>query len=311
MKRTILIITASVLMLISLLSLECDASSGNTGTHGAQFLKLGVGGRAIAMGDAFVGLANDGSAIYWNPAGLAGINRIELSFMHLFWLGDISYEYFAHVQPFGKWGVFGWSIAYLHMDKLEGRNHQGEPIPDFTSSDMAITFSHGHKITDNLLFGVSIKYINEKIEDQNAYAFAFDLGGLYETLLEGLFLGGTVQNWGEDITFVNEPCKLPMVFKAGASYGYTLAGNPMNFVMDIYFPSDNKTSLHLGTECIFKNVLAGRIGYKNGSDLGTASGLSFGLGFEATKTITYRIDYGFVPQGVLGNTHTISLLVCF
>ena len=311
-KLTITIILLLILGMVCVSN--CIASSGNAGTRSAQFLKMGFGGRPTALGGAFVGLSNDISSVYWNPAGLADINKAQLGFMHLVWFQDISYEYFAYAKPyaksFEKWGVFGLSVGYLHMGKIEGRDEEGISTSDYTASDMVITFSHGQRITNNLSIGANIKYINEKIENQRANAFAFDLGVLYRTPIENLSLGGTLQNFGQSIKFVAESCKLPTTAKLGACYSYIFMGSPVNLAMDIYFPSDGKTTLHLGTEGIYKNTLSGRIGYKNGSDLDN-SGLSFGLGLMLTKNQTYALDYAFVPQGVLGNTHTFSFGVRF
>jgi len=214
-------------------------------------------------------------------------------------------------QPVRKWGTVGFSISYLHMDKLQGRDQYGEPTSDFSASDMAITLGFGREITSGLLVGGSIKSIDERIEDRNAYGLAFDLGCLYRTPLENLFLGGVVQNWGRDIAFVEESFGLPAVFKLGASYRHTVAGNPMNLAVDLYSPTDNKTCLHSGIEYVYKNTMAGRMGYKNGSDLGDTAGLSFGFGLMTASTQTYRIDYAFVPQGVLGSSHTFSLSIAF
>jgi hypothetical protein len=311
MKRAILIAAFVLWTLSSWATTGCLAGDGDAGTRGAQFLKVGVGGRAVAMGGAFVGVADDATAIYWNPAGLAALNGTELSFMHLAWLQDISYEYFAVAQPVRKWGVFGGSISYLHMDRLQGRDRQGEPTSDFTASDMAITLAFGREVTNSLLVGGSIKNINEKIEVRNAYGLAFDFGCLYRTPVENLFLGGAVQNWGGDIAFVEESFGLPVLFKLGASYRHTLAGNPVNLAVDLYSPADNKTCLHSGMEYVYRSAIAGRIGYKNDSDLGEAAGLSFGFGLMAARTQTYRIDYAFVEQGILGSSHTFSLSISF
>jgi hypothetical protein len=313
MKKKLVIVF--LLMLSMIYAPYCYAESENAGTRSAQFLKMGFGGRPAALGGAFVGLSNDISSVYWNPAGLSVINKAQLGFMHLVWFQDISYEYFAYAKPYAKpsdkLGVFGLSIGYLHMGKIEGRDEEGNQTSPYTASDIVITFSHGQRITNNLSIGANIKYINEKIEEKNAHAFAFDLGVLYQTPIENLSLGGTLQNFGQPIKFVAESCKLPTTAKLGACYSYIFIGSPMNLAMDIYFPSDGKTSLHLGTEGIYKNALAGIIGYENGSDLVNSSSLSFGLGLMLTKNQTYALDYAFVPQGVLGNTHTISFLVRF
>jgi hypothetical protein len=311
-----LTITIMLLLILGMVCVSnCIASSGNAGTRSAQFLKMGFGGRPVSMGGAFVGLADDINAVYWNPAGLAQIHRPQLCFMHLVWFCDISYEYFAYAKPYAKpsekLGVFGLSIGYLHMGKIEGRDEEGNQTSPYTASDIVITFSHGSKITKNLFLGGNIKHLIEKIERESANAFAFDVGFLYKTPLKNLSLGGTLQNFGQPIKFVAESCKLPTTAKLGACYSYIFMGSPMNFAMDIYFPSDGKTSLHLGTEGIYKNTLSGRIGYENNSDLVNSSSLSFGLGLMLTKNQTYALDYAFVPQGVLGNTHTFSFGVKF
>ena len=290
---------------------ECLAGEGDAGTRSAQFLKLELGGRAVAMGGAFVGLADDASAVYWNPAGLASVDRTELSFMHLAWLQDIAYEYFALARPVKKRGAVGFGISYLHMDKLQGRDQYGEPTSDFSASDMVITLGFGREITSGLLVGGSIKSINERIEDQSAYGLAFDLGCLYRTPVQNLFLGGVVQNWGRDIAFVEESFGLPTLFKLGASYRRSLAGNPANLGVDVSFPADDKTCLHSGIEYVYENTIAARMGYNNGSNLGNRAGLSFGFGLMTARTQTYRMDYAFVPRGVLGNSHTFSFSISF
>jgi len=289
----------------------CPAENGSAGTRSAQFLKLGLGGRAVAMGGAFVGLADDAGAVYWNPAGLAGVDRTELSFMHLTWLQDIAYEYFALVWPVKKRGAVGFGISYLHMNKLQGRDQYGEPTSDFSASDMAITLCFGREITGGLLVGGSIKSIDERIDDRNAFGLAFDCGFLCRTPVESLFLGGVIQNWGKDMVFVEESFGLPRIFRLGASYRRSLAGNPVNLGLDISLPADHETCLHSGIEYIHENTIAARIGYNNGSDLGSRGGLSFGLGLLTTRSQTYRIDYAFVPQGVLGNSHTFSFSISF
>jgi hypothetical protein len=306
--------TTTIVLLLTWVGLHASASTasdGYTGTRSAQFLKLGLGARAVAMGGAFVALANDASAVYWNPAGLANAKRTELSFMHLAWFQGISYECFAHAQPVGRWGVFGWSVAYLHMDKLKGRDEGGRPTSDFSASDMAITFAFGRRITERLLFGGSVKSIEERIEDENAYGLAFDFGCLFQTPIEDLFVGAAVGNLGKDTRFVDESFGLPTVLKLGTSYRHTLAGNPINVAADVYLPSDKNTSLHWGTEYVYRQTIAGRIGYCNGSDLEGRSGLSLGLGIWATRDQVYKIDYAFVPQGILGDSHTFSLSISF
>jgi hypothetical protein len=311
MKRIILILIGLFLISGSVSPTESFASDGNIGTSSAQFLKLGFGGRAVAMGGAFVGLADDVTAVYWNPAGLAVNNSRELCFMHQVLFQDITYEYVAYVHPLGRAGNLGGGIAYLHMDNFTGRDETGEYTSDFTSSDMIITLSYALQAGTSLFWGTSIKYVVERIEDRDAKALAFDLGWLVTTPLDKLRVGGTLQNVGQDLKFVSEAYGLPRFLKFGVAYSDTLGGSPMNATMDYYIPSDDENTLHLGTEYIYRNMAAARIGYGNDSDLHYNSKLSFGVGLIVNRAQTYKLNYSFHPQGALGDSHTISLLIQF
>jgi len=74
------------------------------GTSSATFLRIGVGARAVAMGETFVAVANDPSAIYWNPAGLASLQRRELSISHVQWPADIGYDHVTLTLPSRRFG---------------------------------------------------------------------------------------------------------------------------------------------------------------------------------------------------------------
>ncbi|MCK5738648.1 UPF0164 family protein, partial [bacterium] len=104
------------IILSVLLSLQpLLAGAGNdiskTGMSAASFLEIGVGARALGMGGAFVGIADDASALYWNPGGLPEIPRPEFIFMHSEWLADMDYDYLGLVLPLGGAGSFGLSLS--------------------------------------------------------------------------------------------------------------------------------------------------------------------------------------------------------
>src|SRR5438067_1224172 len=87
---------------LALLLLTATARSANaksSGTSSAQFLKLGAGARAAGMGDAFVAVADDVTAAYWNPAGLAQIRQTEVEAMQNTSLVDTQYQYLGAAVP--------------------------------------------------------------------------------------------------------------------------------------------------------------------------------------------------------------------
>src|SRR5580765_128324 len=87
---------------------QASLGGQRAGTSSATFLRIGIGARAVGMGETFVAVANDPSAIYWNPAGLASLQRRELSFSHVQWPADVHFEHLTLILPSRR---FGGSIA--------------------------------------------------------------------------------------------------------------------------------------------------------------------------------------------------------
>src|SRR5437879_1768420 len=105
----------STWLILPLLAVSVQlAEASDTGTTAANFLKLGIGPRAIAMGEAQVGLADDVYATYWNPAGLASLKIPEAGFVQNQYLENISAQYLAFAYPHPTLGTLAASISYLN-----------------------------------------------------------------------------------------------------------------------------------------------------------------------------------------------------
>jgi hypothetical protein len=309
--RNIGLIAIALLLLGSSKATESWASNEDVGTSAAQVLKLGLGARALALGGAFSGLADDVTAIHWNPAGLGGIQGWQLAFMHRSLYQDVSYESAAFARPLGGMGVVAADLNYLHMDQLEGRDQVGEPTSEFGSDDLCLALGLGFQAGTNLLLGASVKYLSESIEDYTAHAVAFDLGWLCKTPWDKLRVGGAVQNLGSQMKFVSEPFELPTALKLGLALTDTLGRGAVNVVADFYAPSDNGNSLRAGAECVYGNLVALRIGYNSSSESDSDAKLSWGMGLMFAGAHTYCLDYCFVPAGDLGDSHAVSLTLHF
>src|SRR5438552_14250115 len=106
----------STWLILPLLAVSVQlAEASDTGTTAANFLKLGIGPRAVAMGEAQVGLADDVYATYWNPAGLAQLQNREAGFVQTQYIQDIQSQYAAYAHPHPTWGTFAGSFTYLHV----------------------------------------------------------------------------------------------------------------------------------------------------------------------------------------------------
>jgi len=309
-----------VLSLFTIYHLPFTLFAAGPGSSTANFLKIGIGARGVAMGGAFSAISDDASSVYWNPAGLGQLTRKEASFMHNEWVEDIGYDYIGYAHPLkpGDKGVFGGSLYYLTAGSIQGYDWEGTPLKKYGADDTAAVFSYGRKITGKrfkmpdrgLYAGTNLKLINKRLATKSAFGIAFDAGVLYKpgwSLLDGnLQFAGVLQNLGTGLKFVEKHDPFPFNFKIGSAYNRVLFDNDFTFALDLNVPSDNDVSLNLGVEYVFWNLISLRCGYKSRADLD--KGIRFGAGFEVEDM---SIDYAFVPFGVLGNTHRFTISVKF
>ncbi len=275
---------------------------GSAGNTGAEFLLIDVSAKTASMGSAHVAVAGNINAVSWNPAGLSLIKGKEISTTYAKWLSDIRWEFIGYGHSTEKFGTFGISAIYLHMDDIEGRSLNGKKADDFSAYDLSANFSYGNKISKNISLGTSVKFIKQSIEDETANGIAFDLGGLYEISNTNLILGGALLNLGPKMKFVKEEYSMPLTLNFGIGYKFNLAV----FALEIKHRLNDKfTSLSIGTEYCLREFFALRGGYllKNKNQNEVYDGLGAGLGFKLNK---YQLDYAFVPFANLGNTHRIS-----
>ena len=281
----------------------------NAGTRAMTFLKIGVGAEAIGMGESQVAATDDLYASYWNPAGLAKLQKPQLALMHNEWFAGINHEFVGVALPFAKIGTFGASASFLAFGELQGRDREGNETTIFRPYDLAVIFSYARGFSDAFAFGANAKFLREQIADETGTGIAFDFGGLYTFSDMPLTVGINAQHLGPRVKFIEEAFGLPVTFRLGAAY--RLWKDALVLTTDIIRPSDNDIALAVGAGYTIGNVLQLRTGYKyqiGGNDLGAISGLTSGFGLTLRR---FQIDYALVPFGVLGLTHRFSLVANF
>ena len=298
MKKTfrIFIINGAIL---TIFNFYCYASG--VGTSTAEFLRIGIGARPSAMGDAFIALADDAASLYWNPAGLAQLEKKEIFAMYNLWLEGINQGYISFTFPFSLNNQFGIGINYVDMGILEGRDEHGNPTGNFGSSDIHLSLGYAKKF-NKFCVGFTVGWLQDTIREDKKSVFLGDIGLIY-FINKHFNLGIVTQNIGTNLgTDV-----LPLIFKIGGN----LKLKDLNFNIDIVKPEKEEISYHTGMEWWLKNILVVRGGYKYDSamaTLGPLAGLTAGAGF---KINIFDIDYAFVPYGDLGLTHRVSLTAKF
>ncbi len=200
---------------------------------GVIFLNISPGSRATGMGDAFVALADDATATYWNPAGLGIQKGSEVNFMHVNWLpgfniGDMYYDFLTYKQEIEGLGTVGGNITYFYLGEQKRTGEVGEEMGVFKTYEFQVTLAYGTMLTNNLSIGLSTKFIYSHLADQGAgnekgsgtgHSVAVDMGVLYEVTPD-FSIGATISNMGPKISYIDyeQADPLPTNLKAGIAY---------------------------------------------------------------------------------------------
>lgn len=184
-----LIATAVALFLPAILTAQPVRTS-----YGNDFLSTGGGARALAMGGAFTGVADDATGGFWNPAGLVRTERLTAAFMHSErFNGTVQYDYAAAAwRPESSDMVFGLSFFRQGVDGIRNTlnawdrdrdrpvNNPGDAITEFSAADMALMASLAAPFSDRLDWGANLKLIHRKTGPfAQAWGYSIDLGMMY------------------------------------------------------------------------------------------------------------------------------------
>lgn len=285
------------------------------GTVGAQFLKIGYGARAAGMGGAYTAIADDASAVFWNPAGVARLTDNVLSFNHVAWPAEVAMTQAAYAWQF-DWlpGTMAFSARSLYMDEQPVRtvlDDTGASGEFFDAGSVAFGLTYSRSLTDKFSAGVSGYYIREGLADYSATAMTFDFGTLYNTGFRSLKIGMTIANIGSDMQFLERKVKIPTVFRVGMSMNlYRDDSHSLLGSAEFSHPPDNQERGNFGAEYSFREFFHVRGGYNYRYDTeGVAAGI--GVQFPASISSNARVDYAYTDMADLGQAHRFSLELAF
>lgn len=292
-------------VLVVLLAISAPAGRA---AETAAFLDIAAGARALGMGATYAAAADDVHALYWNPAGLAVLQKREASVSHAELGQGGRHDFLAYAHPSSQGTVAG-AITYLSQGALNGRDSLGRPTGNFNASDAAVNLGCGRK-TELADFGAAIKYVRSHIASAEAQTFAVDMGAR-KTLGE-LILGAALRNLGPGLKYDTERNDLPLRLAFGAAY--KLTGDHLIAVEFMNGPRGSGSNVGLGGEYQAVKSVFLRVGYttrttiSGGSGFDAARGLTLGLGLRKNG---WGLDYAAVPMGELASTHRFTLSARF
>ena len=316
-------------LLLTVFQIETNAQifpilgAQRVGISTAEFLKIGVGGRASAMGDAFVAVANDASALYWNPAGLSQFKDDQLLFSHNMWVVDINHDFVGAVYHMDETNTFGVSFTSLSMQDMPVTT-EFQPFGTgnyFSFGDIALAVTYSRKMTEQFSFGGTVRYIEETLDKLKMRGVMIDLGTYYWTGLGTTRFAVAVSNFGNQLAPDGQVVLIgkrsvsqwqafspPTVFRiCFALEPYQDDINKVTASIQLNHPNDNSENLSTGVEYSWNNTFFLRGGYKFNVD---EQNYSFGAGVYIPVSIAnVTVDYAYSNFVRLGTAHRFSIIL--
>lgn len=281
---------------------------------------MGVGAKALGMGGAFVGVANDVTASYWNPSGLCQLDRKQLSLMHAETFGSLlNQDFIAFALPLEETlsnSTIAFSLLRLGGGgiKITGLKDSSRVIllREESHADYAFLFSYSHPILSNLFWGANLKLIYRHLVDNSAFGLGADLSFLARPY-SFLTLGANLMDITPTLLFYDNGTTetINPTTKFGVGVNHEIKDFSLLFASDAdvryegrkfsaqYWVGDISWDMHYGVEILYRKNLAARLGFDQGD-------FTAGAGFLIRQ---FGLDIAFLSHDQLDNTYRISLFV--
>jgi hypothetical protein len=304
----------------------CLATTAQAVDYANEVLAIGVGARALGMGGAFVGIADDSTAVYWNPAGLPQVPHVEVSVIQegreydSLGLNEVGSSYIflsgaMNAGPLGSFGAAFMRFGVQDIPQISGLDAAGVPIQvgTFQTQDLGFMGSWGKQWFKSFSTGITLKYLTggtdglqDGLNDASYSYVGADLGflvnfGAFTSNLDGLSLGLNLQDIvNSGVMWKNTPTnptdEVDSNPKVGLAYSPPLqflkySDSKLNFAVDVDPKYQINTLIHYGAEFWYRDTVAFRAGLRE--FLGGLQDNEWSLG-ASFKLYILQIDYSYI-----------------
>mgnify|MGYP001610111277 CR=1 FL=1 len=334
-------------LIAALFALACPAAAltNRIGASAAEFLRLGAGGRALGMGEAFTAVAEGPEASYWNPAGVAHTRSLELSYTRAELPGGLHHDFMAVAAPTTLiGGAVALSFTRLSQESLERVDATNRNLGQFSPHSEAVAFSYGrefwsddpsganqsyfganwgvpnttHPLAEErepwagrFALGATAKMVREDLGTRSASTFAGDIGGIFHPVdFHNLILAAAVRHLGGRLRFISESEPLPAEAAAAMAY-------------DVRF-EDWRLLPAFEADVPYAGAIYGKLGLEASRRLGSAMWACLRFGYNSRSAVdlgpmsgltsgvgvragSLAFDVAFQPQASLGETLRLSV----
>lgn len=289
---------------ITLLALRSFSLGAEDGGRPGTFLDFGASARSLAMGHAFTGVADDASAIYWNPSGLVQLKRRDAVLMYSALEQDTKFSALSYSQPTLRLGTFGFGMVSLESGSFDKRSATGQKVGSSDIRETGFLLSHGFSLSSRLALGSTVKVVRQKMDVYSDTGFGLDAGLLWK-LGSKWQTGAAVTNLvAPSMKLRSETEKYPQDLKLGAQW---MASSKLLFALDLDQVQNGLTKINLGTQWIVAPLVALRAGM-NKSELTAGLGLNLG---DWDLDYAFGLNNGISGEEKLGSSHRFGLHLAF
>lgn len=279
---------------------------------GFAFLEVPAGARASALGGAFAAMGEGVEASFWNPAGLAAVERVEISGAHFESFQNLRHDQFAVAKTLFGGGAAA-SLRAFYSEPIVARDELGNEIGTFGGNDLELGLAYGRRLNAALKVGGAARLIHERIAELSTDTWALGAGVTWQSPEHpALRLAAMADHLGPDahFTFADGPGQavpMPMAFQAGGAYRFALPGSAaVDAALETRMVRGRPAIGMLGGELTHPSGAALRLGVRANDD-GTR--FSAGAGY-AMRSL--HLDYAFVADRLdVGDSHRFSFTARF
>jgi len=290
-----------------------------------EFMRMGAGARAMAMGNAYTAVEGDLYASYFNPAGLAAMVEPQLALSMKYLSMDRKFMHLAYGKRIGPDADFALSWIQAGTDEIIGRDLNGNPTGALEDKRNAMSVTFAKAVSSWLSLGVNTKLSLWKLGGENAKAYGFDVGAMLSPfkMLSLSFVMRDInsrytwktERWnsfihGADGQPLEKKDKFPVYYTAGCAY--KTRGDKLILSATVESVQDNPLGFDLGGSYSYNDrfsVRAGMYNYTLEDGLETGS-LTFGFSLNITESVGF--DYAYVPDDFEGESiHVAGILVSY
>jgi hypothetical protein len=316
-SRIIILLLAFSLYPHCLCALDLGFAKEDGGVPGA-FLNYGAGARSLGMGETFVGVADDASATYWNPAGLTQLKSPEITALYVNLYEQTAYSFASYAMPL-KFGTVGIALVNLNSGGFQLRDDFNYDQGIASLNESAAIFSYGKTLwrgesrettgdrpsRGSLSGGANFKVINQNINSISDTGYGLDLGmfwtpygatskchGIFSPLSVGLSAKNAV---APSIKLQHSADIYPLSTTLGL--GYRMLGDKLLLALDVNKTGEQQSKTHFGGEYILLKMFALRVGIGE---------TEFTSGF-GVKWQQYSLDYAFAYNDAVNGIENLGI----